>query len=60
MDNDESVAEHYHFNDWRTRKSNTYFSYCNLYFCRYRNAIVFERLYAGEILSGSSATVRRV
>lgn len=59
LDDDESVAEHHHINDWRSRKSNTHFGYCYLYFRRYRYAIVFERLHAGEISPGSRATVRR-
>lgn len=58
VDNDESAAEHHHLDDWCARKSDAYFSYCYLYICRYRNAIIFKRLYAGEILSGPSATVR--
>lgn len=58
MDNNESIIEYYHFNNWRSGKSYINLSYSHLYICRYWNAIVFEGLHTRQVLSGSSASVR--
>lgn len=57
MDNYESAAQYYHFDDWGAGEPDAHLGDRHLYIRRYWNAIVLEGLHAGKILPGPGASV---
>lgn len=47
VDNNEGATQHHHLDDWRPGKPDADPGDCHLHLCRYRNAVVLQRLYAG-------------